>query len=72
MKRKTAAEYCDLSESAFEREVGEGRLPGPIEMGSRDHWCRKTLDKALDALTGAEDVPDYRQKLLGEYGSQAA
>lgn len=26
MKRKTAAQYCDLSEAAFEREIIAGRL----------------------------------------------
>lgn len=74
MKRATAAAYCDLSESAFEREVFAGRLPASVKLGGREHWDIKALDKALDKLTGQDDadVPDYRRELQERYGSQAA
>lgn len=36
MKRKTAAEYADLSEAAFVREVAAGRLPPAIIFGGRE------------------------------------
>lgn len=72
MKRQTAAAYCDLSVGAFEREITAGRLPAPIVLGGREHWCKNALDRALDRLTGAEQVPDYRKKLLEQYGPQAA
>lgn len=52
MKRKTAAQYCDMSEAAFEREVIAGRLPQPVILGGRDHWHRPSIDKALSHLAG--------------------
>lgn len=72
MKRRTAAEYCDLSETAFEGEVLAGKLPAPITIGRRDHWDRLALDKAINHLTGAIDEPDYRAKHKEQYASQAA
>ena len=52
MKRQTAAQYCDLSIAAFEAEITAGRLPSPVMLGRREHWCIKALDRALDVLTG--------------------
>ncbi len=72
MKRPTAAAYCDLSVAAFEREIATGRLPAPVVLGGREHWCKNALDRALDQLTGVEQVPDYRKKLMERYGPQAA
>ncbi|QSR18456.1 hypothetical protein [Novosphingobium sp. KA1] len=70
MKRKTAAEYCDMSEAAFEREIIAGRLPAGITFGGREHWSKEALDAAFARLSG-EIVPDYRRKLRGEYGKAA-
>jgi predicted DNA-binding transcriptional regulator AlpA len=61
MKRRTAAAYCDLSPAEFEREVNEGRLPLPIKLGDSEHWSRRKLDEALDALHG--EAGDWRGKL---------
>lgn len=72
MRKTTAARYCDMSEAAFEREINAGRLPFPITLGNREHWCRNALDKALDRLTGAEPVPEYRKQLQERYGKKAA
>lgn len=52
MKRATAAEYCDMAEAAFLREVAAGRLPPPVSFGGRDHWRREAIDKALAVLCG--------------------
>lgn len=71
MRRKTAAEYCDLSEPAFEREVAAGRLPIGVLFGGREHWRKAALDKALDYLTGVAAVPAYRQKLHERAGRAA-
>lgn len=51
LKRKTAAQYCDLSEAAFEREVVAGRLPAPVMLGGREH-SRKPDDqyRKMEAL----------------------
>ncbi|RDC59740.1 hypothetical protein HME9302_00033 [Alteripontixanthobacter maritimus] len=61
MKRDTAAQYCDLSPSAFTGEVGAGRLPMPTTLGGRDHWFRPALDKALARIAG-EVVDDYEEE----------
>lgn len=71
MKRKTAAEYCDLSEAAFEREVMRARFPSGITIGGRDHWDRNALDAAITRLSGGSDVPDYRRKLRESCGEAA-
>lgn len=72
MTRKTAAEYCDLSEPAFEREVAAGRLPIGVTFGGREHWRRAALDKALDVLTGDAAVPSYRRELQDRKREKAA
>jgi hypothetical protein len=56
MKRKTAAQYCDLAECAFVREVMQGRLPGSVMFGGREHWDRRAIDKALDLLAGNQEA----------------
>lgn len=71
MRRKTAAEYMDMSEAAFEREVASGRLPAAVPLGGRDHWRRDALDKALDFLTGESAIPHYRRKLQERAGRAA-
>lgn len=72
MKRKTAAEYVDLTEQAFERELLAGRLPAAVSFGGRDHWDRAALDAAISRLTGADGVPDYIKEFEDRYGREAA
>lgn len=60
MKRGNAAAYCDLTVAEFEREVNEGRLPLPIMLGKSEHWSRRKLDEALEALHGG--VPDWETR----------
>jgi hypothetical protein len=73
MKRKTAAEYCDMSEAAFEREIITGRLPAGIMFGNREHWSKEALDGAFARLARGdnEEVPDYRAKAMAKYGKAA-
>lgn len=61
LKRRTAAAYCDLSPAEFEREVNAGTLPLPVKLGNSEHWSRRKLDEALDALNG--EAGDWRAKL---------
>jgi len=68
MKRKTAAEYVDMSESAFVGEVLAGRLPEPVHIGKREHWDRKALDNAIAILTGEAELPEWEQDLNRRYG----
>ena len=60
MRQSTAAQYCDLSVSAFAGEVASGRLPSPVNLGGRDHWFRPALDAALARIAGmtATDFED--------------
>ena len=69
MKRATAAEYCDMSIPAFEREILAGRLPVGVTLGGTVHWSQPKLDEALDQITG-EGVADWRAK-SGLYGQVA-
>lgn len=52
MKRATAAAFCDLSESAFLREVNDGRLPHPVTLGGSPHWSITQLERSLASLSG--------------------
>ncbi len=69
MKRATAAQYCDLSEGAFIREVASGRLPSPVNLGGRDHWFRPALDRALSLIAG--DVSDDAEEEFWSRGKVA-
>lgn len=60
MTKATAAAYCDISKPAFDREVTAGRLPQPVMFGGKEHWDRKAIDAALDALTGVAN--DWRSR----------
>lgn len=55
MKREMAAQYCQLSVAAFEREVADGRLPLPVMLGGQNRWSRPAIDEALEALTSYGD-----------------
>jgi hypothetical protein len=61
MKRATAAQYCDLSEGAFLKEVAAGRLPSAANLGGREHWFRPALDKALARIAG-ENSASYEEE----------
>lgn len=52
MVRKTALEYLDVGETAFEREIAAGRLPDGVMFGGRMHWRKTALDKALAVIAG--------------------
>lgn len=47
MRRRTAAAYLDLTESAFIREVYRNTLPMPVLLGGRESWSRQAIDRAL-------------------------
>lgn len=71
MKRKTAAEYCDLSESAFEREILTGRLPCGVKLGQREHWDRLVLDAAITRLAGGDHLPPHKRRFLERHNEAA-
>jgi excisionase family DNA binding protein len=48
-----AAAYVGLSSGAFEKAVSDGRIPGPVKLGStRRVWDRARLDQWLDEQSG--------------------
>lgn len=72
MKRRTAAEYCDMSEATFVREVLAGRLPIGVMLGGREHWSKDALDKTFAKLSGDDgDIPSYRRETMERYGEAA-
>ncbi len=56
MRRRTAAAYLDLTESAFIREVYRGTLPYPVKLGGRESWNKEALDAALATLLSKRPV----------------
>jgi len=50
MGRVEAAEYCDLSPSAFSQWITVGRLPKPI--AGTHKWDKRAIDARLDELSG--------------------
>ena len=71
MKRKTAAEYLDMTEAAFEREIVAGRLPAGVMLGGREHWRKDAIDAAIDRLSGSSDEPDWQREWREKYGQAA-
>jgi hypothetical protein len=71
MKRKTAAEYVDMTEAAFEREIVAGRLPAGVMFGGREHWRKDAIDAAIDRLSGSSDEPDWQREWREKYGQAA-
>lgn len=63
MRRQTAAQYCDLTAAAFEREVACGRLPMPIMLGNCEHWDRVAIDEELNRIGGRSN--DWRREQPG-------
>lgn len=61
MRKSTAAAYCDLASTDFEREVNKGNLPLPVMLGGGERWSKVLLDEYLERLTG-EKVPDWRAR----------
>ena len=71
MKRRTLAEYLDISEAALERQVLAGTLPVPVVFAGRAHWRKDVVDAALASLSGEGDVPEHVRKLQAKYGQAA-
>jgi LPS sulfotransferase NodH len=71
MTRKTAVEYLDVSEAAFEREIAAGRIPDGVMFGSKPHWRKDALDKALAMIAG-EVTPSYMARFEERHRGKAA
>lgn len=69
MSRKTAMEYLDVGEAAFEREIASGRIPEGVSFGGRPHWRRDVLDKALAVITGeatSDHIARFEERRRGK------
>jgi len=71
MTKRTALAYLDLGETAFEREIAEGRLPDGVLFGGRLHWYRDALDKALAVIAGETGI-DHEREFWERFGGKAA
>lgn len=71
MKRRTVAEYLDMSEDSVVKEVSAGRLPMPFKIGGMDHWRKDAIDAAIAHITGGEAVPEYLRRFNERYGEVA-
>jgi len=71
MKRRTVAEYLDMSEDSVVKEVSAGRLPMPFKIGGMDHWRKDAIDAAISHITGGDMVPEYRRRLNERHGEAA-
>ncbi|WP_223476571.1 hypothetical protein [Oricola indica] len=52
--RKEAASYVCVSVGTFDRLVEKGELPGPLLLLGRKVWDKRSLDRALDEMSGLE------------------
>jgi hypothetical protein len=56
LSRSQAANYCNVSTSAFSNWVRSGKLPPPLPGTKR--WDIKAIDFALDAISGLQAQPE--------------
>jgi len=58
LSREAAATYCGISPTAFDEYIG--RVVRPIEIGRRNLWDIKALDRWLDQQSGLAHAVDAR------------
>lgn len=54
LSRCEAAAYVGVSAGKFDDMVSDGRMPKAIEIDTRRVWDIRAIDRAFDALGGAE------------------
>ena len=54
--REAAAQSINVAPTKFDEMVKDGRMPNAKRIDSRKVWDRHMLDRAIDALPGAEDT----------------
>lgn len=55
LSRELAAEYCGVSVGAFDEHIAKA-VP-PVEIGRRNVWDIRALDRYLDELSGLAPPP---------------
>lgn len=63
MLKRTAAEYCDMAEAAFLREIAAGRFPAGVMVGGRERWRKDALDAAIARLGGSNPQDEDMRRL---------
>lgn len=61
MRRSTAALYCDLTPSEFDKAVATGELPMPATVAGVKLWSKTNLDDNLSSIAG-ESAGDWRKQ----------
>jgi excisionase family DNA binding protein len=56
LSRNEAAEYVGVPVSLFEQMVSDGRMPKPLDVGTRRIWDRRKLDASFAALVEERDL----------------
>lgn len=69
MSKQTVADYLQVSLAAVDRMVIAGELPTSCMIGGKERWAKKSIDAALDMLTGANTISDAEEELRNRYGT---
>ena len=57
--REASAQYIGVGTTKFDEMVGDGRMPGALQIDGRKVWDRRALDRAFDAL--GEAAPEENE-----------
>jgi hypothetical protein len=71
LSRAAAATYCGISPGAFDEHIASAVKP--IEIGRRNLWDVRALDRWLDqqsGLTHAVDTKSIGERLNGDQGAR--
>ena len=60
--RKEAASFFSVSVGTFDKLVQGGELPQPILLRGRKVWDRRSLDAAIDRMSGLEPADTTNSK----------
>ena len=56
LKRTVSAKYIGVGTSLFDEMVGDGRMPKPKTINTRQIWDRLELDLSFDALPHKDEA----------------
>jgi len=59
LSREAAAQYVGVSPGKFDELVKDGKMPQPLQIGSRRLWDRRALDQAFDRLGEVLESNDW-------------
>lgn len=59
-----AAAYVGVSETQFEKEVGQGVYPRPLRSGVRKLWDRHQIDAAVDQRIVCEGIVEDAAEVI--------